>query len=214
MQSVKRLSEYNEKRKMKNKLFIISILCLCFSLSAQDSLKKPLKDWDIIEAEKPEHVKVVKFLKEQKEIIEKDSIQDIAPSKNEEEEKLADYYQEVSKRVIEQRMRDSTLMAFRPPVPDWDKPLVADSITGEIGPKILEAYWMNEFGEKITKICPYQDCVAYLFVRTQCYLIGTKIKITLSKKNGNGFENGEQEIKRIIYTDEDGIAILANNIWK
>ena len=199
---------------MKTKLFIINILYFCFSLSAQESSKKLLKDWDIIEAEKPEHIKIVNFLKEQKELIKKDSIQGIAPLENDDDEKLADYYQELGKRVIEQRMQDSTWMAFRPPVPDWDKPLVADSITGEIGPKILESYWMNEYGEKITSICPDQDCVAYLFVRTQCYSIGSKVTITLSKRNGKSFNNGEQKIKRYIYTDEDGVAILANNIWR
>ena len=201
---------------MKKTVIILStlwvvILC-CQQVLAQD--KKPLKDWDISEAKKPEHTKIVKFLKEQKEIIKEDSIRGIVPAKEDKEEDLDAYYEELGRRVVEQRQQDSLLMTFRPPVPEWDKPLVADSITGEIGPKILECYWMNEFGDKITKINFNLNPVLYCFVRTQCYPIGSKITVTLRKKNGEDFNSGEKTIVRYIYTDEDGIAILAHNIWR
>ena len=198
---------------IKMKLCIIGLLCLCFPAWTQEPVKKPLKDWDISEAKKKEHVKIIKHLKFQEEIFKEDSICGVAPAKDDDDEKQIRYYQEINKRIAErERLQKVDLMTYRPPVEEWNEPLIADSITGIIGPQILESYWMNQYGDRITKVAP--DAVAYLVVRTQCYEANDTLTVTLQKSDGSGYSNGKKEIVTYIFADEDGIAIWANNIWK
>lgn len=155
-------------------IWIISVsLCLCFTIAAQEGAKKPLKDWDITDAKKPEHVKILKFLKEKTEIFKEDSIKGIAPSKGERDDALDIIYQDkLSKRVVEKRLRDSLLMVSRPPVPEWDKPMIADSLTGIIGPLIIESYWMNEYGEGLLVFAPSTWLI--------CLFVHSAIRLDLS----------------------------------
>lgn len=75
-------------------------------------------------------------------------------------------------------------------------------------PKIIEAYWRDENGKKITEV--FADEKASLFVRTEGYETGTKLEIELKNENAKLFNSKKEKIKVSAYVNSTGIAIFKN----
>jgi hypothetical protein len=70
-------------------------------------------------------------------------------------------------------------------------------------PKIIEAYWRNENGEKISEMC--DDEKAELFIRTEGYEPGSILEIMLDEDSNAEMR---KEVKKEIRVNNEGIAII------
>ncbi|MDH6310035.1 hypothetical protein M2451_002925 [Dysgonomonas sp. PFB1-18] len=73
-------------------------------------------------------------------------------------------------------------------------------------PRIIEAYWRNENGEKISEV--YADEKAELFIRTEGYKKGSKVTVTIKKESNKAFELGQEKVIRMAEVNSEGIAII------
>lgn len=79
-------------------------------------------------------------------------------------------------------------------------------------PKIIETYWRDENGEKLTSVSPGDK--ATLLIRTEGYETGSELKITFNKENNKVFTSGKDKIIKKVKVNSEGIALLKNHdIW-
>lgn len=75
-------------------------------------------------------------------------------------------------------------------------------------PRVIEAYWRNKYGEKISKTTSEKP--AELYVRTEGYEDSENktVTIVLKKKNQETFANGETELELKVSVNGKGIGII------